>query len=55
MKTKIVKTGIVKKMRDIRDKFSIDIIDMSLEQEKNFIKRQLAELKAKKHSRQHAI
>ncbi len=51
MKKQIVKTGIVRKMREIRDKFSNDIMDMSLEQEKNFIKRQLAELKGKKHSR----
>ncbi|MCA1760332.1 MAG: hypothetical protein LC658_11240 [Bacteroidales bacterium] len=54
MKTQKVKTGIVSKMREIRDKFSHDIMDMSLEQEKQFIKKQLAELKQKKYSRQHA-
>lgn len=47
MKTKLVKTGVVKKMREIRDKFSNDIMDMTLEQEKDFIKRQLTELKGK--------
>jgi len=52
MKTQIIRTGIVRKMRDIRDKFSNDIMDMSLEQEKDFIKKQLAELKGNKHSRQ---
>jgi len=41
------KTGIVKKMREIRDKFSIEIMDMTLEEEKEFIKKQLAELKMK--------
>lgn len=55
MKTKIVKTGIVKKMREIRDKFSIDIMDMSLEQEKEFIRGQLAELKGIRHSSQQAV
>lgn len=53
MKTQIVKTGIVKEMRDIRDQLSNDIMDMSLEQEKDFIKKQLTELKEKKHSRQY--
>jgi len=39
--------GIVKKMRDIRDKFSADIINMTLEQEKDFIRSQLSALKTK--------
>ena len=55
MKTIKNKTGIVKKMREIRDKFSKEIMDMSFEQEKEFIKSQLADLKLKKQSRQHAI
>jgi uncharacterized protein with HEPN domain len=54
MKTQKVKTGIVKEMREIRDKLSHEIMDMSFEQEKEFIKRQLVELKGKKYSRQHA-
>ena len=42
------KTDIVKKMRDIRDKFSTEIMNMTFEQEKEYIKNQLAELKLKK-------
>ncbi len=53
MKTQKNKTGIVRKMREIRDKLSSDIMDMSLEQEKDFIKKQLSELKEKKFSGQH--
>lgn len=51
MKTQTTtKIGMVKKMREIRDKFSIEIMEMSLAQEKDFIKKQLAELKRKKHN-----
>lgn len=32
-------------MREIRDKFSEEIMDMTLEEEKEYIKNQLAELK----------
>jgi len=42
-------------MREIRDKFSIEIMDMTLEQEKEYIKNQLDALKLKKHGRQPAI
>ena len=49
MKTTTNKTGLVKKMREIRDKFSIEIMDMTFEQEKEYIKNQLTELKLKKH------
>ena len=55
MKTQKIKAGIVCKMREIREKLSSDIMDMSLEEEKDFIKKQLSELKEKRHSRQHAI
>jgi len=48
-------TDLVKKMRDIRDKFSIEIMDMTFDQEKEYIKNQLAELKLKKHGSQNAI
>ncbi len=54
MKTTTIRTDIVKKMREIRDKFSLEIMDMTLEQEKEFIKNQLAELKLKKRGSQHA-
>ena len=55
MKTTTSRTDLVKKMREIRDKFSIEIMDMTFDQEKEYIKNQLAELKLKKHGRQHAI
>jgi hypothetical protein len=55
MKTTTSKTDLVKKMRDIREKLSVEIMDMTFEQEKDYIKKQLAELKLKKHGRQHAI
>ena len=55
MKTISNKTNIVKKMREIRDKFSIEIMDMTFDQEKEYIKNQLAELKLKKQGRQHAV
>ncbi|MFZ4414327.1 MAG: hypothetical protein ACOYOV_14685 [Bacteroidales bacterium] len=47
MKTTNSKTGIIKKMREIRDNLSIEIMDMTFEQEKEYIKKQLAALKAK--------
>jgi hypothetical protein len=51
MKTTTNRTDLVKKMREIRDKFSIEIMDMTFDKEKEYIKNQLAELKLKKHSR----
>lgn len=53
MKTTSNKTDLVKKMRLIRDKLNIEIMDMTFEQEKEFIKNQLAVLKLKRHGRQH--
>lgn len=35
-------------MREIRDRLSIEIMDMTFEQEKEYISKQLATLKAKK-------
>ena len=55
MKTTTSKTDLVKKMREIRDKFSEEILDMTWEQEKEYIKNQLAELKSKKQKKQHAV
>lgn len=40
------KTGLVKKMRQIREKLSSEILDMSFEQEKLFLQNQLKKLKA---------
>ena len=51
MKTIINKTGVVSEMRSIRDKFSMEIMDMSFEKEREYIKMQLAELKSKKNVR----
>lgn len=55
MKTAINRTDLVKKMREIRDKFSNEIMNMTFEQEKEYIKNQLAELKLKRHSRQRTV
>ena len=55
MKTIQNKTDLVKKMREIRDKFSLEIMDMTFEQEKEYIRNQLAELKLKKQRRHHAV
>ena len=52
MKTTNSKTGIIIKMREIRDNLNLEIMDMSFEQEKEYIKNQLAALKAKKHKTQ---
>ncbi|MBP9152277.1 MAG: hypothetical protein KBF73_08350 [Flavobacteriales bacterium] len=41
------KKGVVKKMREIRDAFSQEIMDMTLEEEKAYIKKILTELKLK--------
>jgi hypothetical protein len=38
MKTQKNKTGIVKKMREIRDKMSLEIIDTSVSEQQEFIK-----------------
>ena len=45
MKKTEIKTSIVKKMREIRDNLSFEIMDMTFEQEKDFIKSQLMKLK----------
>ena len=55
MKTTTNRTDLVKKMREIRDKFSIEIMDMTFDQEKEYIKNQLAELKLKKQGTQHSV
>jgi hypothetical protein len=48
MKTTTPKLDLVKKMREIRDALSFEIMDMTFEQEREYIKKQLAELKLKK-------
>ena len=49
------RSGIVRKMRSIRDEISMDIIDMDLEQENEFIKTELAKLKMRQSSQQHTV
>lgn len=53
MKTKIIKTDVVKHMRKIRDKVSIEIMDLNIDQEKEYIKLQLKELKNKRLEKLH--
>jgi hypothetical protein len=48
MKTITNKSSMVRQMRTIRDTFSLEIMNMSFEQEKEFIKMQLADLKSKR-------
>ena len=52
MKTTTNRADLVKKMREIRDKLSFEIMDMTFDQEKEYIKNQLTELKLKKHGKQ---
>jgi len=44
----ISKPNIVKLMRNIRDQFSLDIMDMSFEEKKAYIKKRLKEKKEKR-------
>jgi len=55
MKTTNNKADLVKTMREIRDKFSLEIMDMTFDQEKEYIKNQLAELKLKKRTTKLAV
>ena len=55
MKKSKDKKKSLKKMREIRDKLSHEIMDMSYKEEKDYIKKQLSELKSKRHSSQHRI
>ena len=55
MKATNDKQNIVKIMRKIRDKISLDIIDMSLAQENEFLKKQLSELKSRNCRQQQII
>ena len=51
MKTQQSKQGIVKAMRDIRDKFSSEIMDMTLAEQKEYIRKQIAKIKMKRQSK----
>jgi hypothetical protein len=54
MRTTKNKSGVTAKMREIRDNLSIEIMDMTFEQEKEYIKNQLAALKLKRYNKQNA-
>jgi hypothetical protein len=48
MKTIMDKTGLVNRMRKIRDTLCSEVIEMTFEQEKDYIKKQLVILKQKR-------
>ena len=45
MKKTDIKKSVVTKMREIRDNLSLEIMDMTFEEEREFIKNQLLKLK----------
>lgn len=51
METTINKPNIVKLMREIRDNLGIDISKMTFEEEREYLKKQLEELKRKRKSK----
>ena len=51
MKTATKKQTMVERMREIRDEVSHKIMNMSLEEERQYIQRQLDELKRKRANR----
>ena len=55
MKTQQSKPGIVKAMRQIRDKFSNEIMEMTLAEEKAYIKEQIAKIKLKRERNATAV
>ena len=55
MKTMNSKPDMIKLMRKIRDKMSLDIVNMGLEQESEFLKRELSELKNKNSRRRQTV
>ena len=48
MEAIINKPDVVKLMREIRDKLNLDIMNMSFEEQKAYLKKRLEELKRKK-------
>ena len=48
MEAVINKPNVVKLMREIRDQFSLDIMNMSFEEQKAYIKKMLKEQKEKR-------
>ena len=45
----------MKKMREIRDQFSLEIMEMTFEEEQEFIRKQLDELKLKKKEKRFVV
>ena len=52
MKTNNSNINIVQKIRTIRDALNLELMNMTLEQEKAFLKESLEKLKAEKKARQ---
>lgn len=48
MEAVINKQNVVKLMREIRDQFSLEILNMTFEEQKAYIKKMLKEQKAKR-------
>ena len=49
MEATINKPDVVKLMREIRDQFSLDIMNMSFEEQKSYLKKRILELKRKRN------
>ena len=47
MKTTAIEKRMVKKMREIRDSLNLEIMNMTFEEEKAYLKTQLEKLKSK--------
>lgn len=47
MKTTAIEKGMVQKMREIRDSLNVEIMNMTFEEEKTYIKSQIEKLKSK--------
>ena len=47
MKTTAIEKGMVQKMREIRDSLNVEIMNMTFEEEKAYLKSQLEKLKSK--------
>lgn len=55
MKTQQSKQGIVKAMREIRESFSLEIMNMTLAEQKEFIREQIDKIKAKRQRKATAV
>ena len=55
MEAIINKPNVVKLMREIRDQFSLDIMNMSFEEQKTYTKKMLQEQKEKRKKAQQSV